>query len=364
MLSDLPCANPQLGSVVDLFCGVGGLSHGFALERFTVKAGVDVDPLCKYPYEQNNRATFHQIDVAQLTCEQVDSMFTPGQPRILVGCAPCQPYSSYTRTSASDEDPRWCLLEEFGRLVQEVQPDFVSMENVARLKTFRQGRPFQGFLDRLSGYQVWSDVVECADYGVPQTRKRLVVLASRHGEIELGKPTHAPEEHRTVRQAIGHLPSLEAGETCTKDPLHLASGLSSLNLRRIRASTTGGTWRDWADQALVAKCHTRHSGRFYNSVYGRMSWDLPAPTITTQCYGFGNGRFGHPSQDRAISLREAALLQTFPDYYQFQEHGDRVVIAHSARWIGNAVPVQLARAVAMSIARVLKPDAMGDDKAN
>lgn len=351
-LAGLPHPEPARGSVVDLFCGVGGLSHGFVLERFDVKAGVDVDPSCQHAYERNNRATFHERDVADVTGEWVDSLFTPDQPRILVGCAPCQPFSSYTRTGA-DADAKWRLLEQFGRIVKEVQPDFVSMENVARLVTFQGGRPFEDFLACLSGYDVWRDVVECADYGVPQTRKRLVVLASRLGKIELAEPTHTTNDRRTVRQAIGHLPAIDSGASCPKDTLHQASRLSERNRKRIQAATPGGTWRDWDDQTLVAKCHIRHSGRFYSNVYGRMSWDLPAPTITTQCYGFGNGRFGHPKQDRAISLREAALLQTFPGYYEFQAPADPVVVAHTARWIGNAVPVELARAVARSITNVL-----------
>ncbi len=350
-LTDLPSPEVDRGSVIDLFCGVGGLSHGFVLERFAVKAGVDVDPSCRHAYEKNNRARFYQRDVASLKSEWVNSLFAANQPRILVGCAPCQPFSSYTRRSGSGLDTKWRLLEQFGRIVQEVQPEFVSMENVSRLVTFQAGRPFRNFLSCLSGYKVWWGIVECAGYGVPQTRKRLVVLASRLGEIELEKPQYTDEQHRTVRKAIGHLPAIKAGASCPNDVMHLASRLSERNQQRIKASSPGGTWRDWADPTLVAKCHTRHSGRYYNNVYGRMSWDLPAPTITTQCYGFGNGRFGHPKQDRAISLREAALLQTFPSYYEFQEPSSQVVISNMARWIGNAVPVELARAVARSIAK-------------
>ena len=353
-LADLPCPDAEQGTVVDLFCGIGGLSHGFVLEGFDVKAGIDVDATCKHAYQTNNRATFYEKDVGRLTGEWIKSLFTRNRPRILVGCAPCQPYSSYTRSSSADENTKWRLLEHFGRIVQEAQPDIVSMENVTRLATFQDGRLFRRFLDDLKGYEVWSDVVECADYGVPQMRKRLVVLASRLGDIELEDPTHGPDGKRTVRQTIGHLPAIDAGQTCTEDPLHQASRLSSLNLNRIKAAKPGGTWRDWDDQELVSECHRRHSGRYYSSVYGRMSWDVPAPTITTQCYGFGNGRFGHPRQNRAISLREAAMLQTFPTYYAFHGPADPIRIAPTARWIGNAVPVELARAVARSVARALE----------
>ena len=150
------------------------------------------------------------------------------------------------------------------------------------------------------------------------------------------------------RQAISHLPTLEAGCSDSNDALHVASSLSDLNLRRIRASKPGGTWRDW-DESLVAQCHRKDSGQTYPSVYGRMEWDAPAPTITTQCFGFGNGRFGHPEQDRAISLREAAILQTFPDNYKFLSPGECVRFSKFGRLIGNAVPVRLGEVVAKSL---------------
>ena len=353
-LADLPCPDAERGTVVDLFCGIGGLSHGFVVEGFNVKAGIDVDATCKHAYQTNNRATFYEKDVESLDGDWINSLFPPDTPRVLVGCAPCQPFSSYTRRTGEDRSSKWQLLKEFGRIVREAQPDVVSMENVARLATFDGGRLFDGFLVDLEGYEVWSDVVECADYGVPQMRSRLVVLASRIGPIELEEATHGPDRRRTVRDAIEHLPSIKAGQGSEKDALHRASRLSDRNIERIKAATPGGTWRDWPDQSLVSECHLKHSGRFYNNVYGRMSWDDLAPTITTQCYGFGNGRFGHPEQDRAISLREAALLQTFPSYYALQAPDDRVIVAHTARWIGNAVPVELARAIARSVAVVTK----------
>lgn len=180
-----------------------------------------------------------------------------------------------------------------------------------------------------------------------------MLFASKFGEIEIVAATHSPDQYRTVRDAIGHLEPLEAGQTSEKDPLHRASRLSELNLRRIRASVPGGTWRDWDDE-LVAGCHKKESGRGYASVYGRMQWDEPSPTITAQCYGFGNGRFGHPEQDRAISLREAALLQTFPEDYQFVPPEDPHYITVIGRLIGNAVPVDLGRVIAKSIKRHLE----------
>ena len=339
------------GSVVDVFCGVGGLSHGFVQEGFDVRAGIDTDASCRYAYERNNGAHFVERSVEDLAAGDINPLFASGQPRILVGCAPCQPFSTYSQNRT---DAKWRLLTEFTRLVRDVQPDVLSMENVPRLTSFQGGKLFEDFLAMLEQerYAVWSNVVDCADYGVPQTRKRLVVLASRLGAIELLPPTHAPEVHQTVRDAIAGLPSIAAGEHDAADPLHYASRLSPTNLARIRAAKPGASWSDW-NPALVAKCHRKHTGRWYGSVYGRMRWDAPAPTITTQCNGFGNGRFGHPEQDRAISLREAALLQTFPRDYEFFDPIQRWYVSATARWIGNAVPVALARAVARSVARAL-----------
>ena len=345
-------ASPRRGSVVDLFCSIGGLSHGFALEGFNVRVGVDTDASCHYAYERNNDAKFIERDVGTLRGDDINGWFVEGEPRILVGCAPCQPFSTYSQNRS---DAKWQLLAEFGRLVDEARPDVVSMENVPRLTGFRQGKLFEQFMATLAeraGYDVWWNVVNCADYGVPQTRRRLVVLASRIGAIELVPPTHASSAHVTVRDAIAHLPPLIAGNKDAEDPLHYASRLSDVNLARIREAKPGKSWRDWKP-TLVAQCHRRRSGRWYQSVYGRMHWDAPAPTITTQCNGFGNGRFGHPKQDRAISLREAALLQTFPEGYEFFNPKERWFVSAAARWIGNAVPVALAQAVAKSVARTL-----------
>ena len=341
------------GSVVDLFCGAGGLSHGFLLEGFDVRAGIDVDATCRYAYERNNRADYVTQDVSELSADTLRALFVARQPKVLVGCAPCQPFSEYSQNRA---DTKWRLLGHFARLIEEVKPEVVSMENVPRLTTFKGGTLFKGFLSALAGagYEhVWQQTVDCRDFGVPQTRKRLVVLASRVGPIRLLESDLRPSKDVTVRESIGHLPPIPAGGQDAEDPLHRASGLSPTNLARIRAATPGKTWREWNDAKLRAACHRRSSGRWYSSVYGRMSWDEAAPTLTTQCNGFGNGRFGHPEQDRAISLREAALLQTFPATYEFFEPGSRWSIADAARSIGNAVPVLLARAIARSVAATL-----------
>lgn len=342
-------------SVVDLFCGAGALTHGFVLEGFDVVVGLDADESCRYAYETNNRVQFINKAIEDVTAAEILELYPEGHVKVLVGCAPCQPYSPYTK-KRRDKNEKWKLLPLFADLICEVEPEIVSMENVPDLATFRVGTIYDAFADRLreKGYYVTDyPEVYCPDYGIPQYRTRLVLFASKFGEIEIVAATHSPDQYRTVRDAIGHLEPLEAGQTSEKDPLHRASRLSELNLRRIRASVPGGTWRDWDDE-LVAGCHKKESGRGYASVYGRMRWDEPSPTITAQCYGFGNGRFGHPEQDRAISLREAALLQTFPEDYQFVPPEDPHYITVIGRLIGNAVPVDLGRVIAKSIKRHLE----------
>ena len=330
---------------VDLFCGVGGLTHGLIEGGIQVVAGVDLDAQCRFPYEANNDSLFIDGDVTQLSGKELSDLFGNAKLRLLAGCAPCQPFSTYSQKNRRiRNDNKWRLVAEFGRLVKETQPDFVTMENVPQLLACQV---FQNFIEDLDGYEIWYDTVQCVDYGVPQTRKRLVLIASRLGSIELIPPNVSGSDRPTVRQAIFNLPKLEAGCSDPKDPLHTASSLSELNLRRIKASKPGGTWRDW-DESLRAPCHRKNSGKTYPSVYGRMEWDAPAPTITTQCFGYGNGRFGHPELDRAISLREAALLQTFPEHYCFLKPGEKASVSKLGRFIGNAVPVRIGEVIAES----------------
>lgn len=333
-------------SCVDLFCGLGGLTHGLFKRGITVTKGIDLDPDCRHPYEANNGAQFIQQDISELTTSDLAEMFSKGSIRVLAGCAPCQPFSTYSQKGRSVRvDSKWNLLLQFGRLARELQPEIVTMENVPQLLDHPV---FEDFLSALEGYSIWRGIVDCDKYGIPQTRKRLVLLASKLGEIRLLTPKEFGCAPTTVRDVISHLPQIEAGKSVCEDPLHISPKLSELNMRRIRASKAGGTWRDW-DKALLAPCHKRLSGQTYPSVYGRMDWDKPAPTITTQCFGFGNGRFGHPEQDRAISLREAAILQTFPDDYEFVPPGKRTRFNTIGRLIGNAVPVRLGELVADSI---------------
>ena len=333
-------------SAVDLFCGVGGLTHGLSQAKIDVRLGVDIDPASQHPFEKNNDAKFLLADVSTLDAETIAKSFIPGSTTLLAGCAPCQPFSTYSQKAKRDGKSRqdrgrkddWKLVERFGELIEEVQPDLVTMENVPPLLR----APVYARLQRsLKGYWVDAQIIDCQTIGLPQTRKRLVLVASKLG------PIHLPQFARkkmSVRSTIGALPPLRAGEMDAGDRIHRASDLSEINLKRIRGSVPGGTWRDWPEE-LKAACHLRETGATYPSVYGRMEWDEPAPTITTQCFGYGNGRFGHPEQDRAISLREAAMLQGFPRKYSFLPDTEPVSFATLGRLIGNAVPVTLGKVI-------------------
>ena len=333
-------------SCVDLFCGAGGLTHGFVLEGLPVVAGIDLDPACRFPYEANNNARFVEQDISKISVTELEALFGDTGLKILAGCAPCQPFSTYAQRYELDgKDGKWGLLYHFARLAEGANPDVITMENVPSIEKHGVFHDFVDTLRRLD-YKVWFDVVDSSRYGVPQTRRRMVLLASKHGDIKMIGPTHV--KPKSVRQAIGRLRPLRAGEVAPKDKLHVTATLSDKNLQRIKVSKPGGTWRDWPKH-LVADCHRAESGRTYSGVYARMDWDKPAPTMTTQCYGFGNGRFGHPEQDRAISLREAAILQSFPLDYAFVPDDGEVSFKVLGRLIGNAVPVDLGRAIARSI---------------
>lgn len=337
---------------VDLFCGAGGLTHGLISAGVKVRAGVDFEAACRHPYEANHEGIkFHQADVAELAASTVAEWFGDAKVRVLAGCAPCQPFSNYSRRyqkeKPAERDKRWHLLNEFGRLVEELLPEIVAMENVP---TVTRHSVFCDFKSRLGslGYKVWVDVVDCAKYGLPQRRRRAVLLASLLGEIRLRVSPAAAG--RTARDVLEDpdLEPIQHGGTSKADRLHTASRLSDLNCERIQHSRPGGTWRDWPKH-LVAKCHTKSTGGTYPAVYGRMKRDEPAPTLTTQFYGFGSGRFGHPSQARGLSLREGALLQGFPKDYSFVPDDQPIRFKSLGRMIGNAVPVDLGRAIGQSI---------------
>ncbi len=337
-------------SAVDLFCGAGGLTYGLRRAGIRVEAGIDIDEQAEHAFRVNNPGVeFLRWDVSRKYCPSIAKLFRPGAIRLLAGCAPCKPFSRLTNGGGPHED--WNLLDNFGRYVRGLLPELVTMENVPELAD-RGSEVFERFVGvlRSCGYHTDWKVVRCEDYGVPQSRRRLVLLASRISEIHVPNGgQRSPSRWKTVRDAIDGLSPLSSGEEDPKDPLHAAVRLTPVNLKRVRATPhDGGTRRSWPKR-LVLACHQRSTGKSYGSIYGRMWWDRPGPTMTTLCYGLGNGRFGHPEQDRAITLREAALLQSFPDSYEFWPP-DRELNRNSiGRMIGNAVPPKLARALGKAL---------------
>jgi DNA (cytosine-5)-methyltransferase 1 len=357
-------ASPAV-SGVDLFCGVGGLTHGLRKQGIQVRAGFDIDGRCKYAYEHNNPgADFAEENVTDLTGEDLEPFYPKGELRLLAGCAPCQPFSTFRHTydkkiekrkkggEEVPEDDKWPLLKSFGKLISEVRPHLVTMENVV---TLRNHSVFKEFLEtlRANGLIPWYKSIDCSKYGLPQRRRRLVLLASVKGEINLPNTSEFSSIDNSLKSRIGHLPKIAAGDIHPKDPLHRSRGLTPINLQRIQASMPGGTWKDW-DEKLLPNCYKSETGASFKSVYGRMRWDKPASTITTQFFGYGTGRFGHPVQHRALSLREGALIQTFPPDYAFVENEKDISFEKIGQWIGNAVPVDLGALIAGAVTAHVK----------
>lgn len=335
--------------VVDLFSGVGGLTYGLRKSGLSVLAGVDNDESCAYAYEKNNAAKFISADISKFDFNELNKIYSKGSIKVLVGCAPCQPFSSHAfKLHKNKNDSRWNLLDHFIRGIKVVKPDIVSMENVRGVTKTDVFKNFVAELKKL-GYKVDWKVVYAPNYGVPQNRSRLILLASKLGEITIPKETHTKDNYVTVGNIIRELPKIDAGEISKKDNLHQAKKLEPINKRRILQSKPGGTWRDW-DKNLLPKCYKKDSGQTYTSVYGRMKWDDVSPTITTQFTSYGSGRFGHPEQNRALSIREGALLQTFPINYDF----GNFPAGKLSRHIGNAVPPQLGFVIGKQIKKHLE----------
>ncbi len=334
---------------IDFFCGGGGMTRGLLDAGVNVLAGIDNNPRCKDTYQKNNHNTYLECNICELQPQDLISKYPElknADDVMLVGCAPCQPFSLLTR-EMFDENGNHIphkalnLLSEFSRFVQELKPAHVLVENVPGLKG-KGADVLTAFKTMLTseGYEYDEKVVYAKDYGVPQNRRRYILIASRLFKPEIPKATHGKTEglqpYRTVRNAIAKYPAISAGGNDNSYTNHNCASLSDLLLKRIKATPhDGGSRTDWPDE-LVLKCHKTFKG--HTDVYGRMKWDEPSPTLTVKCFSISNGRFGHPEQNRAISLREAAALQTFPDNYTF--YGN---MQEAGKQIGNAVPVLLAK---------------------
>ncbi len=322
--------------VVDFFSGCGGTSLGFQQAGLEIGLGIDCDAYSAETFRRNFPAAgFLERDIRHLKPTDLTPFLGSG-PKLFSGCAPCQPFSRQNRSSTS-ADPRRSLLAEFMRFIKFYLPEFVVVENVPGAQRIANDGPFRKFLANLRrmGYSVASDVLRAGDFGVPQERRRLVIVASLDSEARL--PVSVAVSDVTVRRTIEDLPPLFAGEVHPDMEDHASMKLSDTNLRRIQATPEGGGRRDWP-QNLQLPCHGSYTG--HSDVYGRMSWDRPSSGLTTRCLSYSNGRFGHPDQDRAISAREAARLQTFPDTFRFSGP-----LTEKGRQIGNAVPPTFAKSI-------------------
>jgi len=337
--------------VIDFFCGCGGASKGFELAGFNVALGIDFDASAASSYRANFPNTkFIQDDIRNVRVKDVAKMVPDWKSSELVfcACAPCQPFSSQNKTRSSS-DKRRTLLSETKRFIRAFRPAFIFIENVPGIQSVKidENGPFSDFLKFIKrfGYEYDFKIVSSEFYGVPQQRKRLVVLAKLNDKPMFPSYSHGVDEvaFATVRDYIGDLPPLQAGESDRVDPLHTAAIIQPINIKRLQHTPEGGDRRDWPDE-LWLNCHRKYDG--HTDVYGRMSWDKPSKTLTTKCTSISNGRFGHPdvTQHRAITFREAACLQTFPKGFQFI--GSRV---SKSKQIGNAVPVLLAQRFAEAI---------------
>lgn len=358
---------------IDLFSGCGGVSCGLSLSGFTVKAAVEIDDKAAKTYLNYKPLSHVNVlygknkgDICKLTGQQIlhAAKLNPDDIYLLAGCPPCQNFSRQNPNNKNKSiDERKKLLFEFLRIILDIKPPFVLMENVPGIKSTINKPILDDFLNHLNIlYDVREGILNAADYGVPQLRKRYVlhavrkdislILQKNHLACELPLPTHDANKKNgllpwvTVREAIGDLPSISAGETYT-GPIniynHRSASLSDINIQRIREIRANGGSRKGLSSNLVLNCHKAKDSEIpYNGhtdVYGIMDPEKPSPTMTCGCLCYSKGRYGHYEQDRAISVREAARLQTFPDDFVFADS-----LTESAKQIGNAVPIKLVKA--------------------
>jgi len=335
---------------VDFFCGSGGLTRGLLDAGINVILGIDADGSCQKTYEENNSpARFIRADMRKLSVDEVREYFSEIDSRdlLLAACAPCQPFAQLNRNGKRTY--RATLLKEFARFVEALKPRFVFLENVPGLAKVPGRSTYKRFRKNLIdlGYKLAEGVVNAKNYGVPQSRKRFIMIAVLDGNPSLPPPTHGKGllDCETV-EVIRNYPPIAAGEIHPEIPNHRAAILSPTNLERIKQTSHNGGDRTVWNNEIWLDCHRNQKG--YTDVYGRMYWNRPAPTLTCKCHSLSNGRYGHPEQDRAISLREAARLQGFLDDYIFYAETQGQLATH----IGNAVPVNLAEAVGKQFRRL------------
>ena len=346
--------------LIDIFSGIGCASLGFSKAGFQLAAALEIDPRrCKI-YEKNLKLKPITRDVMKITGKELLSKagLCKGSKFCVVGCPPCQSFSKLSETSGINalKDPRSKYVKKFAQLIIEMKPYAVIFENVPWLLK-GPGRPyFDYYVKKLkkSGYQTFFNTIDAADFGVPQHRNRVVAISFRSRlvddvlEDEIIKFYKTKKrKQKTVRDAIGDLKPLRVGQTDSKDPLHSASNHATSVLEMIKHVPKNGGSRTDLPKRLWLECHKKikHGA---DSVYGRMRWDEPSPTMTCRCTTPACGRFTHPTQNRGITIREAAQLQTIPKSFKINE-GKHV----TAEMIGDAVPCLLARKIAEKLLEVL-----------
>ena len=330
---------------VDFFCSGGGMTCGLTQAGINVIAGIDNDPTCKETYEKNNpKSKFILADVFDL--KEVDlaqrlDLKKDDDDLILIGCSPCQ-YWSIIQTDKTRSRKSKNLLIEFKRFVDYFNPGYVLVENVPGILAKKDQSGLNNFISDLEagGYKVHFEVVNMNDYGVPQSRKRFSLIANR----VIGRkifPRKSKGKRPSVADFIGEKNGFKKVSVGFKDTTkfnHTVAGLTEKNVLRLRKTpANGGSWLDWANDKDLKRKSYRGNGFIDN--YGRMSWGKPAPTITTRFLSISNGRFAHPDEDRGISIREGATLQTFRKSYTFYTRNT----ADTTRMIGNAVPPAFAK---------------------
>lgn len=341
-------------TAIDLFAGGGGLTVGLKRAGFQVVAAVELDKDAAATYRANHEEVeLIEDDIQNVTGDRLLRASPTGAIDLVAGCPPCQGFSSLTAKYRRD-DPRNRLVAEMERLVEEVAPRAVMMENVPGLemKGLARLQRFEARLRRL-GYVVNRQVLQVADYGIPQRRRRLVLLAAKGLGVLMPQRTHSRfgddqlRRWTAVRTVLKNMPrpvtlqeSFKLGDGPQDFDWHVVRTLSDENRRRLKRARVGRSWTS-IDKRLRPLCHKDRSVGFSN-VYGRMRWVEPSPTITGGCTTFSKGRFGHPTQLRTISVREAALLQTFPKNYIF----DTDMMEAACDIIGNALPCKFAAIVA------------------
>lgn len=334
---------------IDFFCGAGGLTRGLLDAGIEVLAGVDNDERLHKTYADNNEPSrFINSDINDIDIHELRETLgiQSEDVTLYAACTPCQPFSTLNRLQGKDK--RDILLLDFAQIVKECPPDFIIVENVPGLNNAYGKEIYEAFLKVLKecGFSEASDLLDARHFGVPQTRKRFILVASRHGNsIALPVPQTDANGFKTVRDCIEKYPAIADGEASQDLLNHVARKLQPHHKRIVKAvPKDGGSRRDVEDTSILLKCHQKKP-HAHKDVFGRMAWDKPGPTLTCRCADVYCGRFTHPEQDRGLSLREAAALQTFEDNYEFFSSS----IGGISRQIGNAVPVTLAEQLGKSI---------------